>query len=175
MVVKYIIQKWRYNPNVKRIIVEGDVVPNVVNEWLYESSFYAISPFFRPIPNGMNLFQVIHSETWPTGIQSIKPVYNFFDIYPQHTYFVGYNEPVPNTFKLDLSQLTAKCNFTGNENVDFCKRGVYVLKENIDKFECGRSSLGFPLCIPSRNGEELYKCMLKCTIPHQEKSLQKKL
>lgn len=161
MILKYLVQQWRYNPNIKRIVLANDHSENVLNEWLSDFHFFAISPLVRPISQGMNLFEIKHSTVWPYGIRSIKPVSNVFIINPESTYFIGYNEPVANTFELDLS-IGARCAYDTSSEDSRC-RNVFVLDKEIDRFVCGKTpQSNVPICIPDEDGEEFYKCIFKC-------------
>lgn len=158
LILPYIVQKWRYNPNVKRIILADSHTPNVLHEWSTDYCFYAFSPFFRPIPRGMNLFEIKHSEVWPYGLQSIKAVYNIFLSDPTSIYFIAYSVPVNGTRELDAS-LTARCNYDEAKNNTHC-RNIYVLEDNVNKFKNTKAP-GFDLCVPNKDGEEIYKCVFK--------------
>jgi len=69
--------------------------------WRTVGKFYALNPLFRPIPTGMNLYCVEHSNSSPMRISAFYKDYDIFNINRQNcTYFITYGQPVLNTASL---------------------------------------------------------------------------
>ena len=67
--------------------------------------FFAVSPMIRPIPSGLQLFCALQAESHPFRTIAVKHVidmFNLSELSGQCTYFMAYNQPVPNTVPLYL-------------------------------------------------------------------------
>lgn len=76
-----------------------------ISGWLLSDIFYAISPMTRPIPVGMKLFCAVKKISFPYNTIDVEIVYDIFNLDKHGTYFMTYNQPVPNTVPLYLHKL----------------------------------------------------------------------
>lgn len=76
--------------------------PKTYRQWFLYDTFYALSPSYRPIPNGMLLFCAKRSDIYPYDISEIKFVYDSFNIKDDCIYFITYSQPMINTVPLYL-------------------------------------------------------------------------
>lgn len=77
----------------------GPEVPQYFG-WKYKSTFYAISPFLRPIPIGMRLYCAKIRNGFPYNTTDILDVYDPYQPFENCVNFITYSEPVPNTVPL---------------------------------------------------------------------------
>jgi hypothetical protein len=84
------------------IVYDYKIDTNVFRHgWRVVNKFYALNPLFRPIPTGMNLYCVEHSNSTPMKISALYKDYDIFTVNKQNcTFFITYGQPVVNTVSL---------------------------------------------------------------------------
>lgn len=93
------------------------ICPKKIDDWVLVSTFNAVNPMMRPIPEGMNLFCAEISNKPPYETVSIEIIYNPFDIKRKGTYFIAYTTVNPNTIPLYFDKI---------------KKGFYVSLKPLD-------------------------------------------
>jgi len=71
------------------------------NDWELMGTFYAVNPTIRPIPPGMNLFNVKRNEGFPYNSTELTIDYDFYFIKKDSVYFLTYGNII-NKFTVPL-------------------------------------------------------------------------
>ena len=112
--------------------------PETLKDWKFAGLFYAISPLFRPIPIGMNLYCAEISKSYMTDLRKNYDLFTFKD---NCVYFMTYNKPALNTVPLYFYQLGTNVFPSFDENPpakDWNKINLsplFVIPGNIDNPE----------------------------------------
>ena len=77
----------------------------VFKNWKLGGTFYAISPMFRPIPNGMKLYCAKKKGGFPYNTVSNEIVYDPYNVKENCNYYITYNKKVPNTEPLYIHKI----------------------------------------------------------------------
>ena len=80
--------------------------------------FYAISPILRPIPMGTKLYCAKRSKKEDIGTAEFHLIYDIFDIQGDCTYFIAYNQKVPDSKALYVHTVS-----NGKEFLSFDMKG----------------------------------------------------
>ena len=102
----YIVNSHTKRNNNNEIIYGREIDRKFNQGWRVVGTFYALNPLFRPIPSGMNLYCVKHSDSAPMRIFALYKDYDIFDIDNENcTFFITYGQPVVNTVSLYFHDL----------------------------------------------------------------------
>jgi hypothetical protein len=159
------------------------------SKWKFYKTFYAFSPMFRPIPNGLKIINASKIGKFPYNTKTVEFSYDPFNIDKAAVSFITWSKPVIGTIPLYLWITSNNSIFPTFENIQYDKtKGwtetaispIYVLIDpTSSKIKLDSNNIPIPIykkdkygipefkfksfngqCIPNPVGDSIEKCFL---------------